>query len=1072
MPRFCRNCGSEIPEGAAFCSGCGKSVPKEGPQKIEVNTPKFCRSCGKPLSPGAKFCRECGWKVGPSSGTGGRGPVTAAQETAAGQYAGSEGGKTRKRASFKPVIAVVTALAVFVCFVYPGYVRTKLFPGGTAHITETEGTGNGSGGTGIGSGNTGANPVSSGSGTPVYDGPKAELVIPASEYSLTGGADQIVLNQDNSPGAVALLSVRYDTKETSNAPEQKAEITTETGQASFDVAGGKLEVEIFPWNLENETDELIIRELPVKTDPESGQELVTYDISLASGQHTFQTSNMIRIPRTAAPDQDGSVIWFDEEQGRWQPAPFEYSEDGTCYEVYLDHFTDVTELKGDKNAAYYLGQEKDTPFIYNYVKGLPPEMQPIKVTASSLAGYLDTKKDLSHFLYDGVGDAALPGMVADLYGMDTALDAAMGLTNEGLGLPYNAKLVSTRLGNRYFGKDAAGGKLSAIGLTLVMGKVLSQYWHGGSFKDALDNNAKDLIAASLQTMGEYAPKIINWAMRSKIFKPLASIGTKWGGALLTRLGWGTAAAAVPVLGKALVVIGTVVAVWSVTDYILGKFPPETPFDLPQMAYREYLIYPRTVRGYENLSIQYTKGFNDAIISIVNNSDPARPDQMMEEIAALYDDFFNGFFNLSFQEQAGWYEKIFYRYTANSDRAISTKEVPYTGISESKKKEYIELYSAYLHKTTDIVLQRKIRDDYEKMKANLLSYLQTELVPAMNARLEFLAIDEAIAAKTREDKHMTFDKSRYSRYKTGKSLDEYASEMKIRFFTEDEDTGERKFITMPLFLPADGAWEDYSAKRFQPYPRENSDLIYECTAYHFLQIGFPDGVLFVGDNTPAMPDIPVKFSMPTPNRDGSYMIVLKLANEDIYGTWEIESAMKDFHMPMFDGLVSLQGQIVGNLGGQAPQEAVEQAQNYANQYYQAENQVVQSVAKGKMIIRPTDHESLVDVSVKFEGEAPLQEYDGSYNKQTMELILSPKETLYSFTGASEERNAENNAYHQKIESGTYDLRDFGLVPGMELKFSVGTDTEHRAMTFTGESALDNEYVTYTSVLSGTKISDEY
>ena len=179
------------------------------------------------------------------------------------------------------------------------------------------------------------------------------------------------------------------------------------------------------------------------------------------------------------------------------------------------------------------------------------------------------------------------------------------------------------------------------------------------------------------------------------------------------------------------------------------------------------------------------------------------------------------------------------------------------------------------------------------------------------------------------------------------------------------------------------------------------------------------------------------------------------------------------MPMLDGLVQQQGQIIGSLGGQASQEALEQEQNYVNQYFQIEGQYAKQVSRGTMVLRPGTKDGLVAAAVKYE-EGPVQTFEGPFDKTTMRLTLNPTNTDYAFEGASKERNAENNAYHQKIESGTYNLADFGLAAGMELLISKETDPndpKHPVLTFAGMTELDNQFVKMKADLRGTKISDE-
>lgn len=64
--KFCRNCGSQIPEEEVYGCECGSEVRKED---------KFCHGCGAPfsatgicecgnsLAENAKFCHACGKEV-------------------------------------------------------------------------------------------------------------------------------------------------------------------------------------------------------------------------------------------------------------------------------------------------------------------------------------------------------------------------------------------------------------------------------------------------------------------------------------------------------------------------------------------------------------------------------------------------------------------------------------------------------------------------------------------------------------------------------------------------------------------------------------------------------------------------------------------------------------------------------------------------------------------------------------------------------------------------------------------------------------------------------------------------
>ena len=66
---FCRQCGSELKEGAAFCSKCGYKVVNQADEKIEIPPPVIgtvCSKCGAPLKEGAAFCNACGASTAPA----------------------------------------------------------------------------------------------------------------------------------------------------------------------------------------------------------------------------------------------------------------------------------------------------------------------------------------------------------------------------------------------------------------------------------------------------------------------------------------------------------------------------------------------------------------------------------------------------------------------------------------------------------------------------------------------------------------------------------------------------------------------------------------------------------------------------------------------------------------------------------------------------------------------------------------------------------------------------------------------------------------------------------------------
>ena len=56
---LCKNCGSEVDEGAKFCKNCGSEVIVEEENDF-VNETRFCANCGFEMPKSTKFCPECG----------------------------------------------------------------------------------------------------------------------------------------------------------------------------------------------------------------------------------------------------------------------------------------------------------------------------------------------------------------------------------------------------------------------------------------------------------------------------------------------------------------------------------------------------------------------------------------------------------------------------------------------------------------------------------------------------------------------------------------------------------------------------------------------------------------------------------------------------------------------------------------------------------------------------------------------------------------------------------------------------------------------------------------------------
>lgn len=62
----CKNCGTELVEGAKFCKNCGSEIIQE--EMIDATHAKTCPECGAEIEEGMKFCKNCGFKISADDG--------------------------------------------------------------------------------------------------------------------------------------------------------------------------------------------------------------------------------------------------------------------------------------------------------------------------------------------------------------------------------------------------------------------------------------------------------------------------------------------------------------------------------------------------------------------------------------------------------------------------------------------------------------------------------------------------------------------------------------------------------------------------------------------------------------------------------------------------------------------------------------------------------------------------------------------------------------------------------------------------------------------------------------------
>ena len=272
-----------------------------------------CSKCGKPLIPGAKFCTGCGSPVTFQK------PVSAVQPPSSkpGKTAAKEPASPKKKSFLDTALTITLVIQLIIAgFWYPGFLRGKKEPGHEGfpvYPTVSPGGHNGNGNS---------------------DRPDVLL--------LGNDPDAYVMDvsEENSPGNPFLIGVDITQKELDETPVL---VSAAVSAENHEVTAGSFRADFKEWNLENEEDTWNVKALKPKEDNVTGYTLMTYDFSLASGQHEFPTNVEIHMPRTAG-EYEGSVVWYNMEAGCWEPVSYSVSEDGSEYIIHTDHFSPFSEL--------------------------------------------------------------------------------------------------------------------------------------------------------------------------------------------------------------------------------------------------------------------------------------------------------------------------------------------------------------------------------------------------------------------------------------------------------------------------------------------------------------------------------------------------------------------------------------------------------------------------------------------------------------------------------------------------------------------------------------------------------
>ncbi len=280
-----------------------------------------CPYCGRVTLPGAKFCSSCGSTLGQGAQPAQQStPVWQGNTYTVVQPAGTNSNSRKKPGQTILAVALSAVLVVETCvagFKYPGFFRTKK----GAESVEPENT----------------------RIADVNDTEPQNTLQDIGYYGITQEeldaylADPIEPTVENSPGNPAFIDISFTQEEYDSAKTLTAPVSREDPTADFPEFD--MHVDLKWWNLENDEDTLIVKQMPAKTCPVTGVEIYSYDYSLASGQNEFPTEVEITAPILGDPDIFTGVLHQNEETGKWEEDCFTISEDGKYYTAYMSHFS-------------------------------------------------------------------------------------------------------------------------------------------------------------------------------------------------------------------------------------------------------------------------------------------------------------------------------------------------------------------------------------------------------------------------------------------------------------------------------------------------------------------------------------------------------------------------------------------------------------------------------------------------------------------------------------------------------------------------------------------------------------
>lgn len=559
---------------------------------------------------------------------------------------------------------------------------------------------------------------------------------------------------------------------------------------------GVVTVDFGPWNLNGE-DEVVIRRLPEKVDAAIGATLLGYDLSLKSGQSDFITSVAVTIPNTTGDDEEGSVMLYDERTGTWGFVGHDISEDGESYTVCMPHFSVIAEIKTKK----YIGTENDI---------------------RSTVGDLDTQGSLYQYMsFTSLDGSTIPLVLRSVYMSDANFLKLFSSieTDELRKLLVRAELPS---------QDAVAFALGTLNNahSLAEGAMLL-----GKVDAALSAAAKIRLDGSMAGFGALLTvgRIAYQANKGGSFAAIL-LENKYNiiEGILGGLSYGASYVGAAAASTVFSVAAVAVFAWSMAvDFHESATQYES---VEENAYHFYLDLNRPRFDVTTLKVGQNGDFGlgpngenfAKALGVIYDAYATKPKELDAAVAQFYSDYAYLFWNGMTEKER---DDFCYLEYLGEPILRHVWQDPTQEVID----RYVQKVIARAVSESEPILRAFARDALFDMQNKLYNTLKREVEPYLNEKLTFVVRDHGL---TDEE---TFDDSPYAAHE-------------IRFADK----------TSPQFTPRYVDPAAYTDEKLTPRARKDSDIIYECTMYHYIMMGCPTHLTFAGDPDADLPEVNVEF----------------------------------------------------------------------------------------------------------------------------------------------------------------------------------------------------------------------